>query len=70
MEHSDQCYYEEYKMKDKVIEELHRIREELYERTKDLPFEERLKQINQGVAEFQKRIDRARKERENSAGIS
>ena len=57
-------------MKDKVIEELHRIREELYEETKDLPFEERLKRINQGAAEFQKLIDHARQERENSAGIS
>jgi hypothetical protein len=57
-------------MKDKVIEELHRFRQELYEGRKDLQFEERLKLINLGAAEFQKRIDRARQERENSAGIS
>jgi len=57
-------------MRDKVIEELHRIREEFYEETKDLSFEEKLERINQGAAEFQKLIERARQERESSAGIS
>jgi hypothetical protein len=57
-------------MKDKVIEELHRIREEFYEKTRNLPFEEKLKRINLGAAEFQKRIDCARQKRESSAGIS
>ena len=51
-------------MKDKVIEELHRIREKNYEETKDLPLEERLARINQGGEEFQKLVDKARQEKD------
>jgi len=39
-------------VKDKVIEELHRIREKHYEETKDLSFEELAKQINQSAEDF------------------
>jgi len=56
-------------MKNKNIEELHRIREQHYEETKDLPLEERLERIHRGAEEFQKLVDRARQERENGAGI-
>ena len=47
-------------MADKIIEELHRIREQNYEEAKDLPPEERLKRINRSGEEFQKLVDRAR----------
>ena len=57
-------------MKDKIIGELHRIREQNYEETKDLPLDERWERIHRGAEEFKKRIDRARQERENSTEIS
>ena len=52
-------------MADRIIEEIHRIREQRYEETKDLPLEERLERINRSGEEFQKLIDRARQERES-----
>jgi len=57
-------------MKDRIIDELHRIREQHYEETKHLPLEERLERINRSGNEFQKRIDRARQERENSIEVA
>jgi len=45
-------------MADRIIEEIHRIREQHYEETKDLPLEERLERIHRGAEEFQKLIDR------------
>jgi hypothetical protein len=46
-------------LKDKVIEELHRIREENYEK-QGFSLEERLTRVNQGGEEFQKLVDKAR----------
>lgn len=57
-------------MKDKVIEELHRIREKHYEETKDMPFEEVAKRINQGAEEFQKLVDQAKQKKETCVEIS
>jgi hypothetical protein len=57
-------------MKDKVIEELHRIREKNYEETKNLPLEERLARINQGGEEFQKLVDKARQEKDCSVEVA
>ena len=62
-------YWEEFTMKNRIIEELHRIREQHYEETKDLPLEERLKRINRSGDEFQKLVDRARQEPESSFEI-
>ena len=52
-------------MKDKIVEELHRIREQHYEDTKDLPIEEWLERINQSGEEFRKLIDRRRPEQKS-----
>ncbi|MDR2719307.1 MAG: hypothetical protein LBC03_00680 [Nitrososphaerota archaeon] len=57
-------------MKDKVIEELHRIREKHYEETKDMPFEEVAERINQGAEEFQKLVDQAKQKKETCVEIS
>jgi len=57
-------------MKDKVIEKLHRIREEHYEETKDLSREERLERINRSGEEFRKLLSRIRQEEESGIEVS
>ena len=57
-------------MADRIIEEIHRIREQRYEETKDLPLEEWLERINRSGEEFQKLVDRARQERESGIETS
>ena len=50
------------KMEDEVIKELHDIREELYEETKNMTFEERRAYIRKEADEVRKRIETKRKE--------
>jgi len=50
-------------MNNKHIEELHRIREENYEHTKNVPFEEKQEKIRRGAAEFLKLVENVRQER-------
>jgi DNA-binding ferritin-like protein len=50
-------------MKDKVIEELHRIRERHYEETKDLSFEELAERINERGDAFQKLVEQAKQKK-------
>jgi hypothetical protein len=52
-------------MADRIIDATHRIREQHYEETKDLPLEEWLERIHQGAERFQKLIDCARQERKS-----
>ena len=47
-------------MKDKVIEELQRIREKHYEETKDLSFEELAARINERGDAFQKLVEQTK----------
>ena len=44
-------------MDDKYIDELHRIRAENYEATKDLPFEQRQEHIHKGAMEFLRLVE-------------
>jgi hypothetical protein len=53
----------------KFIAEIHRIREQHYEETKDLSVEEKLERIKQGSLEFQKLVEQARKDRERSVEV-
>ena len=50
-------------MNNKYIEELHRIREENYESTKNIPFEKKQEKIHQGATEFLKLVEHAKQER-------
>ena len=49
-------------MNNKYIEELHKIREENYENTKNIPFEKKQEQIHKGAMEFLKIVENAKKE--------
>ena len=49
-------------MNNKYIEELHRIREENYENTKNIPFEKKQERIHQGAMEFLKIVETVRQE--------
>jgi len=49
-------------MNNKYIEELHRIREENYENTKDISFEMKQEKIHQGAMEFLKIIESLKRE--------
>ena len=50
-------------MNNKYIEELHKIREENYENTKNIPFEKKQEQIHKGAMCFLKIVETARQER-------
>ena len=50
-------------MNNKYIDELHKIREENYESTKNISFEKKQEKIHQSATEFLKLVERAKQER-------
>ncbi len=49
-------------MNDKIVEEIHRIREENYEKTKNMTYVERCRYIHKGSMEFLEIVKKYKKE--------